>query len=57
MATHYVIKGLQVHEDYAHKPLDWDGYYVDNDLMEEQDYNGDEGHYVDYYRVDYVATR
>ena len=57
MGTHYVIKGLQVHEDYAHKPFDWDGFDVDYGLTGETDYNGIRDYFEDHYRVDYVATR
>ena len=55
--THYVIKGLEVPEDYAHKPFDWDGFDVDYDLTGETDYNGIKDYFEDHYRVDYVATR
>ena len=55
--THYVIKGLEIPEDYIHKPFDWDGLHVDYDLAGETDYNDMTDHYEDHYRVDYVATR
>ena len=57
METHYVIKGLEIPEDYIHKPFDWDGLHVDYDLAGKTDYNGMTDHYEDHYRVDYVATR
>ena len=59
---HYVVTGLQQHEDYSHKPFDWDGYYVATDLVkkpfdyDDGDYFGDRNYYEDRYRVHYVET-
>ena len=57
---HYVVTGLQQHEDYGHYPFDWDGYDVAPDLVKKPfDYDdGDyfEGRYYtkDRYRVHYM---
>ena len=63
MTGQYVVKGLQDHEDYGHKPFDWDGYYVVTDLVgkpfdyDDGDYFGDRYYYEDRYRVNYKEMR
>ena len=63
MKSHYVVKGLEGHEDYGHIPFDWDGYFVVTYFMgkpidyDDGDYNGDRYYYEDRYRVHYVETQ
>ena len=58
--SHYVVTGLQQHEDYGHYPFDWDGYYVAPDLVkkpfdyDDGDYFGDRNYTKDRYRVHYM---
>ena len=53
---HYVRTGLQDYEVYGHQPFDWDGYYVEPDLMEKPFYYGDGDHYEAKYRIYYLET-